>query len=1211
MTTVNNASGAKGVQPAAPINRGTGPVKGPDTGKLAADEVAIDAAAKPGADPLAKYPVGTRRTPDFSRLDAADQQIAAIGQQVDQQVKAIEAADAKAHGGNVVARGFNRFLNVFKHNDDKLGVAKANALNALTHDMNAALKTYHDEVAAGSPQAEEHLKVAMGEAQQAGQAYDQALGSFAKGNKFWSGIAADVLAGVTVVAGVALTATGLGAPIGVPLMAAGAFLAGGAVTLGAHGLLDNQFDLKKEGIQTFAVGGVGGIAAALTGGASEAFTAGITGTAARVVGQEAIQGAGARFMIGAAANSVVGAGFGGATSGVQAIAAGEDAAGVLKATALGAAGGAVGGVAAHGLGAVIGKGAQVAQRSLATEDGLLARSVNTVMNASESRVGQAVGVVAKGTVTGAGAGGAGAMLNQLASGQPIDWDAVRDQILAGGIQGGALAGAGLAGKALPQRSPVKAPPSIQEANETLSKLAPKNPALAAEHAKLVERYKSAQETAVRRMTNMRVYENTIAAETDPVKRAALLQEHAGLFGDAMNNLDFARENLVAFARKNLGPASVRQVIATVGEPNPDVQYAKRNPENLDASTIKRNEALMAFLTQFPNLKLPVNVAEPGVQGLSPRALQAVSEALNSNASSADAKGAANVEHLASVLKGVLETAAKQKGAPLTQAEVDTRAAVTVLTDAWMKGATPAQLEQVRTAATNAGGSGGEIWDQLMRRGLGLKGTEQIPTSIKGDIKGWLESMSTPKDRATLREHFQASGLSEKEAATWADRVINRDQTITNPFLIGTWTHGVPAFGAIEHVVKSMGGDQAMAQAYYEEVLAHHASGFVMDGFSRGGLNVDFFKMAREGALTPEAAQRLTNLYSTATELSGKWRPVIDQVASGKPLNLAQYEAFRAKVGLKPLAPAERAAFGQLNNGTGRPVNQQELEAFRRAYSAEARPYRDAIGGLTENSRSQLLNDDRQQFTQVGMPKWITMMFGMTKPATMGALIDNVYKGPVQGYAEENYARGDQAGQAFDAVTAPIGERLGMTFDPKTRTYHAANPTEGALNEFARRITADPALNKQLTVDLVNPRDPQAVVEWLRGQKPDPSVLNRLVAAPAAPEPTVARPVAPPDPATQKYIGELQAAARNASSQARTLNDAAGTAAGDGLWDRGIVLANHGDTMTAAAELYRQALGIASKGTPEARQEATKLISDGMQRLGNLENAQYAAGQLNK
>ena len=41
--------------------------------------------------------------------------------------------------GNVVARGFNRFVNFFTHKQDVMDTSRAKATTALTRDMNAAL----------------------------------------------------------------------------------------------------------------------------------------------------------------------------------------------------------------------------------------------------------------------------------------------------------------------------------------------------------------------------------------------------------------------------------------------------------------------------------------------------------------------------------------------------------------------------------------------------------------------------------------------------------------------------------------------------------------------------------------------------------------------------------------------------------------------------------------------------------------------------------------------------------------------------------------------------------------------------------------------------------------------------------------------------------------------------------------------------------------
>ncbi len=396
-------------------------------------------------DPVATYPVAGRPakksdTPDLERQAA----------ELQAKVAQLNEANRKVLSGNAVARGFNQVVNRFGGQQDRLGLARAAAQSAMAHELSDALRTYRKQVASGQPDAERGLQSALRKAQTRVNAYDKALGEASAGNKFWSGVAGDMAAGVAVMAGVALSVSGIGAPIGVPLLAAGAFVGGGTLSLGARAVLDNQFDLKREGLAVFAVGGVGGLGAAVTGGASSAVTSGVARQAARMVGQQAVEGSVGRAVIGASTQAIVGAGFGGTTSGAQAIASGEKLDGVLRATALGAAGGAVGGVAATGVGAGLSRGASALSRGAVHND-TLARAIA----ASQSRLGRAAGTVASGSVAGASAGGTAAAVNQLASGQALDPASLRNQIVAGALQGGVTSGAGraIAGR-LRQSAPV-------------------------------------------------------------------------------------------------------------------------------------------------------------------------------------------------------------------------------------------------------------------------------------------------------------------------------------------------------------------------------------------------------------------------------------------------------------------------------------------------------------------------------------------------------------------------------------------------------------------------------------------------------------------------------------------------------------------------------------------------------------------------------------
>ncbi len=874
-----------------------------------------------------------------------------------------------------------------------------------------------------------------------------------------------------------------------PLLAGGAFVGGGATAVVARATLDNQFDLSREGASTFAVGGVSGVATALTGGASQALTAGIGTQAARVVGQQAVQRATGQAAIRAGASAIVGGGVGSATSGAQAIASGQDAQGVAKTMALGALGGAAGSAATSGVSAALGRGARALQQGTAAGNGMVSSTVRAATRASETALGRSAGALTQGVVSGGTSGGAAALANQLASGQPVDFAAMRRQILAGAIQGGFSVAAGRAAAGLPKRSAVRAPLSSVDAQARINALAPEgNRVLNREFRELGDQYRQAQETALARMAALQAKHRGLTSVSDADARATALAEPVRAYGEAMAKLDGTRTQLLDFARNHLGRTQTLELARAVGEPNLDVAWDRpMNP----GTAGKHNEAVAGFVTRFAELGL-TDVAQPGVKGLSSRALQSISEALHTEASSADAKGAANVEHLASVLRGNLLTARREKGAPLTQAEVDTRAAVTVLTDAWMKGASPEVLASVRTASTNLGANGKVIYENMLARGLNIDSMDQVPSAIRPQLTEWFTRFGPPQTREAVAKALGDKGLSAADVGVWTDRIMARDKQVTNPFLLGTWLHGMPQFDAVNGVVKSMGGDRAMAQNYYEEVLAHHASGFVMDGFSRAKMNVNFYEMARAGQLTPEAAQRLTGLYTSSSALAGKWRPVIDMATSGRPLSMEQYGQFRQAIGLKPLSGAERLAYQQLNGGQGRPLTAQEYQMFRQRYSADAAPMRAAIARLIPNSRAQLLNDDSQQFTVIGMPKWINMMTAMGKPETNGELIDLVYRSAVQPYAEESYARGASVGSDFDQSTAPVAERLGMTLDPLTRTYRPAAAGEQGQSLLSARILANETLRARLNAGSLDATSPEAVIDWFRRQAVDPSLVTQLV-----------------------------------------------------------------------------------------------------------------------
>lgn len=253
----------------------------------------------------------------------------ALEGQVAQRVAGIEKTARAARGGNVVARGFNSLINLVKGNRDAMDAASRNAVRALRTDLPRDLALYHDMAKAAGKNpakiaaANEFLQGAMAKAQNAGNAFDQRVNAMQSSNKFWSGLTADVTAGLLVLGGTALCITGFGAPIGAGMIA-GAFVAGGAASVGGHALLDSQYDFRSEALGNFLVGGVSSGAMVLTGGMSSGVTATIGRTAATqavVGGSTAMAGEVAHgFQPGWATRVALGAGtgavLGGATHGV-------------------------------------------------------------------------------------------------------------------------------------------------------------------------------------------------------------------------------------------------------------------------------------------------------------------------------------------------------------------------------------------------------------------------------------------------------------------------------------------------------------------------------------------------------------------------------------------------------------------------------------------------------------------------------------------------------------------------------------------------------------------------------------------------------------------------------------------------------------------------------------------------------------------------------
>jgi hypothetical protein len=162
-------------------------------------------------------------------------------------------------------------VDAFTGNRQAMTQAADNAVRIRRSQLGPDLAKFNEMVdaAKGDPKklaaADAFLIAAGRKAQQAGAQYDRELEALASSRKFWASTAADVVSGLAVVGGVALCMTGFGVPIGAGLIAGGA-IAGGVASVGAHALLDNQYDFRSEGLANFLVGGTSSAATVLTAG---------------------------------------------------------------------------------------------------------------------------------------------------------------------------------------------------------------------------------------------------------------------------------------------------------------------------------------------------------------------------------------------------------------------------------------------------------------------------------------------------------------------------------------------------------------------------------------------------------------------------------------------------------------------------------------------------------------------------------------------------------------------------------------------------------------------------------------------------------------------------------------------------------------------------------------------------------------------------------
>jgi len=258
-----------------------------------------------------------------------------------------------------------------------------------------------------------------------------------------------------------------------------------------------------------------------------------------------------------------------------------------------------------------------------------------------------------------------------------------------------------------------------------------------------------------------------------------------------------------------------------------------------------------------------------------------------------------------------------------------------------------------------------------------------------------------------------TGLDFWQRATTVDSGFLKE-----PYMAFTLMHGIPSFTHIDKITSLAGYKRKETQSIYAAVLGHHMAGFIAHGFVRAKMTVNFAKLQQDNQLQATDAKTLAQLYHTACSLACVWRKRLAD--AGKQIDTPP-----------SLRLAERNEYGQA-----------------------AASFRQAISKLAAPIVWQLLHDDLQQFTPLGMPKWLAIAATHpSKPQTYGELINTVYRYMIQPYYEESIARGH--GDTFEKKTSIMAKRLGMTLvqnDPAYGSYfRQALSDEPAFQSFGHLL----------------------------------------------------------------------------------------------------------------------------------------------------------------
>lgn len=190
----------------------------------------------------------------------APESLGDVRQLAQSRAAALEKALAEMKSGKRLSQGFNALVNAFNGDRDQAEAAVKDALQLLKHDLPTALAELEQtqKKAAESPAraraAAEKLNTLLQRADSLSQRAEEALGLARSGQKFWSSTTAAIGSTLLVAGAAAVAARRFGVPLNLGTAAAG-FVLGGAANVGAHALIDSQYQ-SNESLSTFMTGGL-------------------------------------------------------------------------------------------------------------------------------------------------------------------------------------------------------------------------------------------------------------------------------------------------------------------------------------------------------------------------------------------------------------------------------------------------------------------------------------------------------------------------------------------------------------------------------------------------------------------------------------------------------------------------------------------------------------------------------------------------------------------------------------------------------------------------------------------------------------------------------------------------------------------------------------------------------------------------------------------